>query len=81
MSRGESLVVSVMYSLRAPMRWGLVHSVASRPREETSFSRRSGTIARAQQARMACWNVSGPVPQQGQVRSGFSSKEEGSVAR
>jgi len=36
---------------------------------------------RTGQVRMACWNLSGLVPHRGQVRSGFSSNQEGWPAR
>jgi len=81
MSGGKPVFVSVMYSPKGRKRWGSVHSVASRPREETSFSWRSRTLARAGQVRMACWNVSGSVLQLGQVGSGFSWNQEGWAAR
>ena len=81
MSGGKLVFVCVMYSPWARIRWGSVHVVASCPREETSFSRRSQTLERAGQERMACWKVSGPVSQRGQVRSGFSSNHEGCAAR
>ena len=55
--------------------------MASCPREETSFSRRSWPLAWAGLVRMACWNVSGSVPQRGQVRFGSSWNPEGWAAR
>ena len=54
MSGGEPVFVSEMYSPKARMRWGSVHNVALRPREESSFGRRSRTLVRAGQVRMAC---------------------------
>jgi len=73
--------MSVMYLPKARMRWGLVHKVASCSREETSFSRRSGTLTRAGLVRMVCWNDSGSVSHRGQVGSGSSLNKEGWVAR
>ena len=61
MSGGKPVFLFVMYSPRAHIRWGSVHRVASCPREETSFSRRSRSLVRVGQVRMARWNVSGPV--------------------
>jgi len=69
---GKPVFVFMMYSLKARMRWDSVHIVASCPREDTSFSRRSRTLARAGQVRMACWKVSGPVSQRG--KSGWGSR-------
>jgi len=63
------------------MRRGSDHSVASRPREETSFSRRSRASERAGKVRMACWKVSGAVVQRGQVRFGLSANQEGCATR
>jgi len=65
MSGGKPVFVSVMYPPRARIRLGSDQSVASCPREETSFSRRSRSLVRAGQVRMACWNVSGSVLQRG----------------
>ena len=79
--RGKAALVSVMYAPKARMRRGSDHVVASRAREESSFSRRSLTCVRAGQARMACWKDSGPVSHRGQVGSGFSSDHEGWAAR
>jgi len=81
MSGGKPVWVSVMYPPKARMRWGSVHIVASRPRQETSLSWRSRTLALEWQVRMACWNVSGPFPQRGQLRCGFTLHQEGCVAR
>jgi len=81
MLEGKLVLVSVMYSPNARMRWGSAHNVASCSREEMPFSRASWTLVRAGQVRMTCWNVSGPVPHHGQVGSGFSSDQEGWVAR
>jgi len=81
MSGGKPVSLSVMCSPKAHLRWGSVHNLASLRREETSFSRRARTLAQAGPGRMACWNVSGPVPRRGQVRSGFSSNQEGWAAR
>jgi len=80
-SGGKPLFVSVIYSPKARMRWGSVHLVASCPREETPCSRGSRALARAGQVRMTCCKVAGPVLQRGQVRSGFSSNQEGWAAR
>jgi len=77
MSGGKPVFVVVMYSPRARSRWGSVNKLASWPREETSFSRRSRSLVRAGQERMACWNVSGLVSHRGQVRLGSSSDQEG----
>ena len=63
------------------MRRGSVHRLALGPREERSFSRRSRTLVRAGQVRMACGKVSGSVPQQGQFVFGFSSNHDGCAAR
>jgi len=60
---------------------GSLHRLASGLKEETSFSRRPRTLVRAGQVRMACEKVSGSVPQQGQVGSGFLSNHEGCAAR
>jgi len=81
MSEGKPVFVSVMYSPKAGIRRGSDHIVASCPREETSFSRRSRTLARAGQVRMACWKDSGPFSQREQVGSGFSLNHEGWAAR
>jgi len=81
MAGGKPVFVVVMASPRAGIRWGSVHMLSSCPREETSFSRRSRSLARAGQERMACWNVSGSILQRGQVRLGFSSDHEGWAAR
>jgi len=81
MSRGKPVLVSVMFSRKARKRWGSVHSMAPRPREETSSSRRSQTLARVGPVRIACWNVSGSVSQRGEVGSGFSLNLEGWAAR
>jgi len=81
MSGGKPVFVSVMYLPKAHTRRGLDHILASSPREETSFSRRSQTLARAGQDWMACWKESGQVPHRGQVRSGFSSNHAVWVAR
>ena len=80
-SGGKPVFVSVIYSPKAGIRWGSVHNVALHPREETSFSRRSQTLARAGHVRMACWNVSGPVPHRGHVGFGSSSNHEGWAAK
>jgi len=76
MSSGKLVLVSEMYWSRARISWGSVHKRASGPREETTFSRRSQTLQRAGQLRMACSNNSGLLPQQGQDGSGFLSKQE-----
>ena len=81
MSGGKPVFVFVMYSPRARIRWGLDPSVASRPREETSFTRRSRSLAWAGQVRIACRKFSGSVAQRGQVWSGSSSNQEGWAAR
>ena len=81
MSGGKPVLVTVMYSPRARMRWGSVHSGESCPREETTFGRRSRTHERAGQVSMAGWKDSGSVPQRGQVVSGFLSNQEGWAAR
>jgi len=81
MSGGKPVLVVVMYSPRARVRWGSDHTLASWPREETSFSRRSRSLDRAGQERMACWNVSGSVSHRGQVRLGSSSDQDGWAAR
>jgi len=78
---GNPVFVSVMYSLRARMRRGLVHVVASCAREETSFSRRSRARWRAGQVRMACRKDSGPISHRGQVGSASTSDHEGWAAR
>ena len=80
MSGGKPVLVSVMYSPRARIRWGSDNKVASSPREEPSFSRRSRSLGQAGQVSMACWNVSGSVPQRGQVRFGSSLNQEGWAA-
>jgi len=81
MSGGKPVFKSVMYSLRARIRWGSDHRVASCPREETSFSSSSRSLARAGQVRMACRKVSGSVSQRGQVRFGSLSDQDGWAAR
>jgi len=81
MSGGKPVLVSEMYSPRARIRWGSDHKAASCPRVETSFSRRSRSLARVGQVRMAWWKVSGSVPQRGQVGFGLSSNQEGWAAR
>jgi len=81
MSGGKPVLVFVMYSLKARTRRGSDHRVASCPSEETCFSRRSRSLDRAGQVRIACWNVSGSVSQRGQVRLGSSSNQEGWAAR
>jgi len=81
MSGGKPVFVSEMYSPRARMSSGSVHSAASCPREETSFSSRFLDSDRAGQARMACWKDSGSIPHQGQDVVGFSSNQEGWAAR
>jgi len=81
MSGGKPVFVVVMYSPRARISWGSVHMSSSWPREETSFSRWSQSLARAGQVRMACWKVSGSVSQRGQVRLGSSSDHEGWAVR
>jgi len=81
MSGGKPVLVSVIYSPRARTRWGSDHQGASCPREVTPFSRRSRTLARAGQVRMAWWKVSDSVPQRGQVGFGSSSNQEGWAAR
>ena len=73
--------VSVMYSHKARMRWDSVHSVASRSRERTSFSRRSQILVCAGQERMACWKDSGSSPQREQVGPWSSSNQEGWAVR
>jgi len=54
MSSGKPVFVSEMYSpsLRARIRWGLVHSGRSCPREESSFGRRFQTLELVGQVRM-----------------------------
>jgi len=81
MSGGKPVFVSEMYSPRARMRSGSLHSSASCPREETSFSRRFLASDRAGQARMACWKESGSIPHRRQVILGSSSDQEGWAAR
>ena len=81
MSGGKPVLVSVMYSARARIMWGSVDSVASRPREETAFNRRFRALVQAGQVRMACWNDSGSISQQGHVMSGSSLNQEGLAAR
>jgi len=71
MSGGKPVFVVVMYWLKARIRWGSVHNVESRPREQTSFTRRFQSRAQAGQGRMGCWKVSCSTPQRGQDRSGF----------
>ena len=78
---GKPVLVVVMYSPRARTRWGSVHKLASWPREETSFSRRSRSLVRAGQERIACWNVSGSVSHRGQMGSGSASDQDGWAAR
>jgi len=58
-----------------------VHVGVSRLRQETSFSRRSRSLARAGQLRMACWQDSGSTPQRGQDTFGFALNLEGWAAR
>jgi len=65
-SGGKPVFVSEMDSPRARMRSGSVHSAASCPREETSFSSRFLASDRSGQARMACWKDSGSIPHRGQ---------------
>jgi len=62
MAGGKPVFVVVMYSPKARMRRGSVHRSASGPREETSFSKRSRTLFRPGQVRMACVKDSGSVP-------------------
>jgi len=81
MSGGNLVLVSVIYSPKARMRKGSVHRSASGLREETSFSRRSWTLVRAEQVRMACVKVSGSIPHRREVGSGFSSNHEVCAAR
>jgi len=81
MSGGNPVLVSVMYSPRAPMRWGSVHRLASCPREETSSSRRFRALERAGQVRIACVKDSGLISHRGQVVSGFRSNQERWAAR
>ena len=81
MSGGKPVLVSVMYSPKARTSRGSVHSSASGPREETSFSRRSRALVRGGQVRMACQKVSISIPHRGQVGSGFSSNHEVCAAR
>jgi len=81
MSGGKPVLVVTMYSPRACSRGGSVHRLASLPREETSFSRRSRTLARAGQDRMACRNVSGSISHRGHARLGSSSDQVGWAAR
>jgi len=81
MSGGKPVFVVVMYSPKGRMRSGFVQRSALGPREETSFSSRSRTRVWAGQVRMVCVKVSGSVPHQGQVGSGFSSNHEGCAAR
>ena len=81
LSGGKPVLVSVMYSPSARLRWGLDQIIASCQREETSFSRTSQTHVRAGQVRIACWKDSGPVWYRGQVGSGFSSNHEGWAAK
>ena len=69
---GNPVFVSMMDWTRARIRWGSVNSIASYPREETSFSSRSQTLVRAGQVRMACRKDSGSIPEREQVGSGFS---------
>ena len=81
MSGGKPVFVRVMYSPRVRSRWGSDHKMESRPREETSFSSTSRSLARAGQERMACWNVSGSISHRGQERLGSSSDQDGWAAR
>ena len=62
MSGGKPVFVSVIYWPKAGMRRGSVHRWAFGLREEMSFSRRSQTLVRAGQVRVACMKVSGSVP-------------------
>ena len=57
--------MTVIYSCKARIRCGSVHSMASSPRQETSFIWWSWALAQAGQVRMACWSISGPVLQGG----------------
>jgi len=61
MPGGKPVHVVVMYSPKARRRRGSVHRSASGPREETSFRKRSQTLFRAGQVRMASVKVSGSV--------------------
>jgi len=79
--RGNPVFVSVMYSPRARTRRGSVHRSASGPREETSFCRRSRTLVRAGQVRMAWVKVSDSSSHRGQVGSGFALNHEVCAAR
>jgi len=81
MSGGKPVLVSVMYSPKAGKRRGSIHRLASGPREETSFTRRSRPLFRAGQVRMACVTDSGSVSHRGQVGSGFSSNHDMCAAR
>jgi len=76
MMSANPVFVIVMYSPRACMRWGSVHVVVSCPREVTLSSRRSRSLARAEQVRIVYQEVSGSTLQRGQDRSGFSSNQE-----
>jgi len=51
MSGGKPVLMSVMYSPKARIRWGSDHRLASCSREETSFSKRSPSLDRAGQVR------------------------------
>ena len=81
MSGVKPVSVVMMYLAKARRRCGSVHVAASCLREETWLSRRSRSLARAAQVRMACWKVSSSTWQRGQDRSGFSLNQEGWAAR
>jgi len=81
MSGGNPVLVSEMYSPKACVGWGLVHSGAWCPREGPSFNRRSRVLEGAWQVRMACSKDSGLVPHLGQVVSGFWWTQGGCGAR
>jgi len=81
MSGGNPVLVCVMYSPKARTRRGSVHRLASGPRDETSFTRRSRALFRAGKVRTAWVKVSGSIPHRWQVGSGFSSNHELCAAR
>ena len=81
MSGGKPVLVSDMDWPMALTRLSLVQKGASGPREETPFSRRSRTLKRAGQVRLACSKDSDSFPQRGHDVFGFWSNQERWVAR
>jgi len=81
MAGGKPVLVFVMYTPRARSKRGSDNRGESYPREETFFSRRSRSLARAGHDYMAYWNVLGSVSQRGQVKLGSSSDQDGWAAR